>query len=122
MTLTEIIRQSLLDGVTISKNGTGELKIEGHQAMAAKWLPEIRKNKDALLAALSPWQDTIKNAPTVCRNCKRFEVIPIMGVHVAGCLYEIPGVEFPAGWHRQPLDLKKCIIHQPINIEVRPCL
>jgi hypothetical protein len=30
---------------------------------------------------------------------------------VHGCLYEIPNADFPHGWKRLPVDMKKCKIH-----------
>ena len=121
MTSTDIIRQALLDGVTISKNRAGELKLEGDQAMVSKWLPEIRASKDALILALSlmvdeaggevlaAWQPGETRSPTTCSNCDRLELVEIMGADVPGCLYEVPGAEFSEGWKRLPADMKKCV-------------
>jgi len=110
MTSTEIIQRALADGVFIAVDGTESLKLIGDQAMVSKWLPEIRKNKDALLAVLSSRQDKIESAPAVCRNCPRLEAVEIQGERVLGCLYQATG-EFSEGWRRLPADLRKCIFH-----------
>jgi hypothetical protein len=52
----------------------------------------------------------VANTPAPCRNCKRLEVINIMGLDIPGCLYDAPG-EYSESWKRLPIDLKKCIIH-----------
>lgn len=120
MTSTEIIRQALLDGLTISKNGAGELKVEGDQAMVSKWLPEIRASKDALVLALSlmideagsemltAWQPGKIRTLELCSSCDRLETVMIMGEQVAGCLYRVSSSEFSEGWKRLPRDLKRC--------------
>lgn len=112
MTSTEIIEQALFDGVIVSKNGEGQLKLEGDQAMVSKWIPAIRKNKNALLAALSVRQNKTEIIPPPCRGCGRLEIVEIMGTAVSGCLYQVADSEFAAGWKRLPVDIEKCIHHQ----------
>jgi hypothetical protein len=111
MTSTEIIEQALADGVIVSKNGEGELKLEGDQAMVTKWLPTIRNNKNSILAALSPGENKIDNTPPPCRDCRRLEILEIMGSPVPGCLYPISEGEWRQGWKRLPEDLRICIHH-----------
>jgi len=79
--------------------------------MVSKWLPEIRKNKNALLAALSPRQDKTEITPPPCRDCRRLDIIEIMGEHVPGCLYRITEGEWEEGWKRLPEDLEICTHH-----------
>jgi len=53
MTVDEIINSALSDGITLSISKVGKLKIEGGEQPIKKWLPAIRENKTAILAALS---------------------------------------------------------------------
>lgn len=106
MSAIEIMRQALKDGVVIASDGAEGVKVTGDQSMVTKWLPAIRDNKPAILAALSPRQ----TAPAICHGCTRLEVIEILGGMVAGCLYLAPGQYFD-GWRRLPADLSECLFN-----------
>lgn len=109
MTVIEIIKSALSDGIILSINEAGKLKIEGDKQPIERWLPIIRENKTAILAALSPRPGRTENTPPPCQNCKRLEIIKIMGEHVPGCLYPIKTGEWREGWKRLPKDLEMCI-------------
>jgi hypothetical protein len=109
MTPLKIIQTALKDGVSISPDGTGNIKLSGNQAMVDKWLPTIKENKTAILAVLSSNKDD--STPEVCKGCHRFDAVVIKGVDVPGCLYQITDGEWSEGWKRLPLDIKWCIIH-----------
>jgi hypothetical protein len=46
----------------------------------------------------------------ICQSCNRLDLVEIMGADVPGCLYDAGG-DYPDGWKRLPLDMKRCIIH-----------
>jgi hypothetical protein len=102
----EIIQQALIDGVSISTDGAGKIELTGDQTMVDKWIPAIRENKVALLAALAPRKDSA-GSPPPCQGCTRLDIVDIMGMAVPGCLYLATG-EFFDGWRRLPMDLTKC--------------
>jgi hypothetical protein len=52
MTPATIIQEAAADGVAISRSSAGTLKAIGEQAAVTRWLPVIRENKPAILAAL----------------------------------------------------------------------
>lgn len=54
MNVSEIMHHALADGVSVSLNGAGQVKITGDENMVNKWLPAIRDNKADILAAISP--------------------------------------------------------------------
>lgn len=105
MSTTEMIQQALEDGVIIATDGTGNIKLIGDQTTVDRWLPTIRENKPAILAALTPRQ-----TPTPCKGCTRLEAVEILGEFINGCLYVAPGL-YPDGWRRLPADLTKCLFH-----------
>lgn len=107
MTVDEIINSALSDGITLSISKVGKLKIEGGEQPIKKWLPAIRENKTAILAALSHQPGRTENTPPPCRDCKRLEIIKIMGEQDPGCLYSITDGEWTEGWKRLPENLGK---------------
>ncbi|MEF8724366.1 hypothetical protein E4Q23_15060 [Candidatus Accumulibacter phosphatis] len=53
MTAGTILRDSALDGVTLSLSATGTIKAVGEQAVVTRWLAAIRENKAGIVALLS---------------------------------------------------------------------
>ncbi len=52
MTPAAIILEAAADGVVLIRSSAGTLKVTGAQAAVTRWLPVIRENKPAILAAL----------------------------------------------------------------------
>lgn len=53
MTAAAIIDRARVDGVTLALDPAGKLKVRGNDAAVARWLPEVRQHKPALLAILA---------------------------------------------------------------------
>ncbi|WP_295389892.1 hypothetical protein [uncultured Thiodictyon sp.] len=53
MTAAATLARARADGVTLALDPAGKLKVRGTDAAVARWLPEVRAHKPALLAILS---------------------------------------------------------------------
>ena len=62
MNVSEIIHHAIADGVSVSLNGAGQVKITGDESAVQKWLPAISDNKAGIIAALSPPGDKAPEA------------------------------------------------------------
>ncbi|MBU1568806.1 MAG: hypothetical protein KJ630_24670 [Proteobacteria bacterium] len=69
----------------------------------------VLKNEVPSIDARKPELPPLAGSSEPCRNCERLEAVSILGVDVPGCLYEIPGAEYPDGWKRLPNNIKECI-------------
>jgi hypothetical protein len=105
-----IILDSIRDaGLTLSLLPGGQLKVFPADKITDGLRQVIRDHKEELIKVLSGDLITSnKESRAPCRDCKRLEVVNIMGVDVPGCLYDAPG-EYSDGWKRLPIALHKCI-------------
>jgi hypothetical protein len=53
MTAAAVLRDSAVDGVTLSLSATGTIKATGEKSAVARWLPTIREHKGGLGALLA---------------------------------------------------------------------
>ena len=53
MTAAAIIECARADGVTLALDPAGKLKVRGNDAAVARWLPDVREHKTALVNLLS---------------------------------------------------------------------
>ena len=53
MTAAAIIEHARADGVTLALDAAGKLKVRGIDAAVARWLPDVRQHKPALVLLLS---------------------------------------------------------------------
>jgi hypothetical protein len=62
MTRADIIERAQVDGVTISLDDSGKLKVRGDESAVARWLPEIRQAKPELVRLLTAHQADVAEA------------------------------------------------------------
>jgi hypothetical protein len=53
MTAAAVLRDSAVDGVTLSLSATGTIKATGEKSAVARWLPTIREHKGGLGTSLA---------------------------------------------------------------------
>jgi hypothetical protein len=53
MTAAAMLERAKVDGVTLALDDSGKLKVRGDEAAVARWLPQVRANKPALVLLLS---------------------------------------------------------------------
>ncbi len=107
MTPKDLLQEVSRAGVAISIDPPDKLKIVGAQDVVDKWLPAIRQNKGAILAALAS-AHKVEKTSSVCRDCNRLEWLELQEGQVAGCLYSA-ALPYTSGWRRLPDDLKGCL-------------
>jgi len=72
MTPATLLSAARADGVALTLTAAGTIKAAGRQAAVARWLPEVREHKEALLVALSEphrlW-DIVEPSGACWRSC-----------------------------------------------------
>jgi hypothetical protein len=65
---TELLERAFSDGVQVSLNGAGKIKLTGNESAVKEWLPEIREHKQELVRLLSgePARTWIPGNPFTC--------------------------------------------------------
>lgn len=107
----KILSQARRDGVIISTDGVGKIKLAGNQAAVETWLPVVVENKQALLKLIKEDREKLSIVPALCRNCKQFGTIIFLGERISGCVRQLEDGPWLEEWKRLPADLKRCIVH-----------
>lgn len=55
--MVPVNRKAAADGVVLARTSSGTIKATGEQAAVTRWLPVLRENKPAILAALEETED-----------------------------------------------------------------